>query len=302
MLDYLGGKPQGTMRFLVLFIGFGAAAYSQNSDTLLILYTNNTNGNLVACDCGDHPQGGLAKRKALMDRSRKEFRVTLTVDAGDILEPFGFRRAQDSVTLSLYRYLGYDAVNIGDNEFAHGIEFFRERVLRSDIPWVSATIMNLDNDPVVVPSRVVERSGVRIGIVGYTPRSSFENVTASKWASIRIEEERRVLRRSLDDLGRADVTIVLSQAGDEGDLELARLFPDVNVIVGSHTQVEIEDPLLVGKTIVVQAGGNGTHVGRLRLVQRNGDWNLLDNQLIPLESNLPEDETVRRIVDEFLKP
>lgn len=282
---------------LLLFMVVMSPALAMAADTLVVVYTNNTDGNLTACDCGEKPLGGLAIRKALMDRIRRDHPLSLALDAGDVIEQFGFRRTQDSVTLAVYEQLGYDAVNLGDNEFTHGLAFVEQRVLSGRIPWTSASLENSDGRLLARPWRVIRVGRLRVGIIGVVPVTSFETVAKTKWAGVTIRDTHAVLRQCLDTLRAMDLTIVLSHAGYDADIELARDFPEIDVIVGAHSQVEIDEAIKVGQTLIVQAGGNGTHLGELRLTFEKEGVTGYENRLWPLEPGMEEDREVRRIIE-----
>ncbi len=285
---------------LLLVIFAMSPAPAMAVDTLVVMYTNNTDGNLTACDCGEKPLGGLAIRKALMDRIRRDHALSLAVDAGDVIEQFGFRRAQDSMTLAVYENLGYDAVNLGDNEFTHGLAFVKQRILPARIPWISASLENSDGRLLAQPWRIILVGHLRVGIIGVVPETSFETVAKMKRTGLTIRDVFSVLRQCLDTLHDMDIKIVLSHAGYDADIELARDFPEIDVIVGAHSQMEIDEAIQVGQTLIVQAGGNGTHLGELRLTIEKEGVTGYDNRLWPLEPGMEEDREIRRMIESMI--
>lgn len=270
--------------------------------SLTIVYTNNNNGNIIECECDDLPYGGLARRKTVFDQIRSEKTNMITVDAGDFLDQFGTNPAQDELVIQLYEKLGYDAVNIGDNELANETAFFKTKLLSSKIPLISTTIRNLHNQKVVAPYIIKNISGAKIALIGYTPNSSFQYFPEWKKLEIKIANENGKLKEVLDELdSKVDVIILLSNAGDDADYKLAKAFPMIDIIVGGHNQVELEEPVLIGNTLIVQAGGNGGYVGQLDVLYSKGKNRLVKNQLIPLKSTIKEQPDLKKIVDEFLQ-
>jgi 2',3'-cyclic-nucleotide 2'-phosphodiesterase (5'-nucleotidase family) len=276
-----------------------AGSRSGDSWTLTILYTNNTNGNLAACDCGDVPMGGLARRMTVFRQVREENPRTLAVDAGDLLEQFGFRRAQDSVVMALYPLLAYDAVTIGDNEFANGRDFFERNVSEARLPFTS---VNLRFDSTGPPTAIRKNvNGLNVAVLGYTPASSFAYSTQRTPLPFRLGSESNLASAVAAWRDSSDVIVLLSHEGYEADVELARRYPEIDVIVGSHSQMEIKDSLREGETILVQAGGNGTHVGRLDLTIRDRSIVGFENGLIPLDSTVADDPGMAETIERFLE-
>ncbi len=270
---------------------------------ITVLFTNNTNGIAEICDCGTVPLGGLARRKSFFESVQKRTSAVLKLDAGDFLDAFGFNAKKDELVIQLYRELGYDAVNIGDQEFANGSEFIRQQLLRSELPLISANLGSGAN-PLSVESRVViTRQNLRIGVVGYLPWSSFLYFSDKTKLPVKpYGDGLDQLQKSVDDLRpQVDLLIVLSQAGFENDVEWTEKIHGVDVVIGGHSQTELTAPYRQAETVIVQAGSGGTHVGKLDLVLRNKQWTVSDYRLVPLDSTIPEDTKFRLAIDRFEK-
>lgn len=286
-----------TSLFCPLFILSGIL----HGQSVTILYTNNNNGNISFCDCGDEPKGGLARRKALFDQIRLKEKNVLAVDAGDFLNAFGFNRKQDSLTVILYDKLAYDAINIGEQEFSNGLEFFYRRIKLSSLPLISSTLFF--SDSLITQPWLIKKTGsIRFGIIGYTPASSFRYLPNKNSIHIVIIGEKEKLQANVSHLKtKSDIIIVLSQAGYEEDLQLATSIQGIDIIIGGHTQMEINENLKRGNTIITQAGGNGEWVGRLKLTFQNKRILSFENNLLPLDSKIREDNTIKNTVEAFIK-
>lgn len=266
--------------------------------SLTVLFTNNTNGIVEICDCGSEPLGGLARRKSFFESVQKQTSTVIKLDAGDFLDAFGFNAKKDELVIQLYRELGYDAVNIGDQEFANGSEFVRNKLLRSELPLIS---VNTGSSLPVKSHVVITRQNLRIGVVGYLPWSSFLYFSDKTKLSMKpYGDGLDQLKKSVDDLRpQIDLMIVLSQAGFENDVEWTKKIQGVDVVIGGHSQTELTAPYRQGETVIVQAGSGGTHVGKLELALRNKKWTVADYRLIPLDSTIPEDTKFRLAIDRF---
>ena len=74
------------------------------------------------------------------------------------------------------------------------------------------------------------------------------------------------VRRYLPELeAQADLIVVLSHLGYDGDQALAAAVDGIDVIVGGHSHVFLEHPKEVNGTVIVQAGAKGQVLGRLEL-------------------------------------
>ncbi len=282
-----------------IFIAFGLAA----QQSVTVLFTNNTNGISEICDCGTDPLGGLARRKFLFDSLLRKDPQIVKLDAGDFLDAFGFNPKKDALVLSLYKSLDYDAINVGDQEFANGTEFARQNLVQAGLALVSATLAGPPNHFSIPPSVVLTKRGLRIGVIGYMPWSSFMYFPAKTSLAVRdFGDGLDILLKSVNALRpQVDLLVVLSQAGFERDMEWVSKVPGVDLVVGGHSQTELLEPQQVGKTLIVQAGGGGTHVGQLVIDKDKSKWKVRDYQLIALDSHIPEDSSFHQKIDRFEK-
>lgn len=100
-------------------------------------------------------------------------------------------------------------------------------------------------------------SGVKIGIFGLT---TLETPSYGFPSSETIfNDPFMVAREMIDKLIEleSDIIILVSHLGDDIDILLAKEIDGINVIVGGHTHVPIEENIVVNDTIIVQAGAYG---------------------------------------------
>jgi len=291
------------IKYLILIIFVQAVHGQSTSDTLrlTILHTNNNNGYIKMCDCSDHPMGGLDRRKYYFDQVRHSSPYSLTLDAGDFLDAFGFSKSQDKMVIRLYEQLGYDAVTVGDQEWVNGADFFNSHIIVSKLPLVSSTVKEKKTEETRIAPYVIKNiGGVRIGITGFLPAASFAYFPKGRKLETQIENEIEKLKKHLDLLaGKSDMIVLLSQAGYTEDFDLAKSFPIIDVIIGAHSQQEITEKTRVGKTIIVQAGGNGILVGKLDLKIVGKKIIDFENALIPMDQSMPQDSGFGRWIEDF---
>ncbi len=66
-------------------------------------------------------------------------------------------------------------------------------------------------------------------------------------------------------MGEPDLWVVVSHCGIDQDTVMARLIPDLDLIIGAHTHTALFKEVLVGKTRIVQAGVRGRYVGEIKM-------------------------------------
>lgn len=265
-----------------------------------LLHTNNTNGTLENCLCPVKQYGSLEKRILYIREWLGEHPNTIVVDAGDFLSATK-NMLKDSITFCGMELIDYDAVGVGDQEFFHGIQFFKDMVKDSKLPFVSTNLVK-PKLPGVNSKIIVERSGISFGILSVMYPQVFRFYSEDVQNSVSLTSYEEVLLGELTALKeKVDVIVLLSHLGIEKDRELAKTLQGIDIIVGSHTQTVLEVPEQVGNTLIVQAGKDGYYVGELRLVfdEDSRKINSYEGQLIPMDISLPNDPTMVDMIIEY---
>lgn len=199
--------------------------------------------------------------------------------------------------------MDYDAIGIGDNDLVEGPHVWTALVSSSALPVVSANVHSATPgwEKIHQPYRIVRKGTVRIGLIGIASPESFRFMSAAQLQDVTVVDPFVVLAKLLPQVRKeADLVVVLSHAGTVWDRQLARQFPDIDVIVGSHTHDILPVPLQDGRTIIVKPGPNGSYVGQLTL-ELGADKRIrsFSGSLISLKSNLTDDPDVKQGIDKF---
>src|SRR5262245_36673505 len=258
--------------------------------------------------------GGYAHLATLVKRIRAERNGrTLLLDGGDTLQGSAtalWSRGEDMVRVS--NQLGVD-VATGHWEFSHGIERVKELfgdrphrgLFAGDFVAHNVTVAGW-GDHVFHPYTIREVGGVRVGVIGqafpYTPIAHPRRFVSELTFGIR-EDGVQALVHELRDDKKVDLVVLLSHNGAAVDLKLAARVQGLDVVLGGHTHDALPQPLLVGRTLVVNSGSYGKFLSRLDLdVQRRriGGYRY---RLIPiLAQDLPEDPDMAKVIDEIRRP
>ena len=235
---------------------------AEAESTVRILFTNNSNGKLVDCNCPTDPYGGLAERVNLIREYREYYSEFLLLDSGGYLGLSDVER-RGSVVLKLMGIMEYDAWGIGDQELYHGLARFLSRFGSSCDSIVNASLSTKDGKPVFTPYRIFTVQDVRIGILGLLAEETFRFFPADN-RDFTVENPDSTLTRFFPELKRScDYIVVLSQMGREKDVETAKKWPGIDLIIGGHSQTLLEKAIHVSDCHIVQAGKNGGRVGEI---------------------------------------
>ena len=257
--------------------------------------------------------GGYAHLATLVKRVRAERPGrTLLLDGGDTIQgtaPALWSRGEDMVRVS--NQLGVDVLT-AHWEFAYGIdrvrELFGDREGRGLFAgaFVAHNVRDAWGDRVFRPYTVREIGGVRAGVIGqafpYTPVSHPRRFVPDLTFGIR-EDGVQALVDELRDAQKADLVVLLSHNGISVDRKLAARVRGLDVILGGHTHDALPQPIVVGRTLVVNSGSHGKFLSRLDLDVRRGRVADHRYRLIPVLAHyVPEDAEMARLVRELRRP
>ena len=258
--------------------------------------------------------GGYAHLATLVKRIRAERNGrTLLLDGGDTLQGSAttlWSRGEDMVRVS--NQLGVD-VFTPHWEFVYGLErvkeLFGDRERRGlfagDFVAHNVTVAGW-GDHVFHPYTIRDVGGVRVGVIGqafpYTPVSHPRRFVPDLTFGIR-EDGVQTLVHGLRDDKKVDLVVLLSHNGVAVDLKLAARVHGLDVVLGGHTHDALPQPILVGRTLVVNSGAHGKFLSRLDLDVQRGRVGGYRYRLIPiLAQDVPQDPDMARTIDEIRRP
>jgi 2',3'-cyclic-nucleotide 2'-phosphodiesterase (5'-nucleotidase family) len=252
-----------------------------------------------------------------MDEIRESYRLkgieTLTLDGGDFGEGTSFFLTSSGVrSLQMLGSMGVEASVIGNHDYMMG-----GPILANQIRAAGVSTRFLSANMVVRPELQIEdaiqktasfiKAGVKITVIGLsTPEPHFLYPLLPDGyflpAEVSGQDEAQRARNN-----GAKVVIALTHLGVAADQNLAKNSTDIDVIVGGHSHTRLEQPIFVknkmGRMVpIVQAHSHGLAVGSLLLdVSDDGKVSVLSDELFSIADPMPEDEEVKRSVDEAIQ-
>ncbi len=243
--------------------------------------------------------GGLPWLVAAMRALRQDHPELLVLDGGDVFQgSWPVNQSHGLAAVEAMNLLGLDASAVGNHEFDYGPGADPESGLRgafeaaareADFAWLSANVRTQDGERWaprgVAATKVIDRAGVRVGIIGLTTRDTPMTTRGSSVADLSFGSVVDAVREVLPDLERegAEVIIVVGHLtgkcettgftevdpncrpdGEIGEL-LTQLEPgtiDAMVLGHAHTflQGRVDD------TFLLEQRDKGRVIGRATLV------------------------------------
>ncbi|MDI6606026.1 MAG: hypothetical protein QME65_02650 [Candidatus Omnitrophota bacterium] len=247
---------------LVLFLAFlSPCAFAEE---ITIIYTGETHAMLYPCNCPKEPDGGIARRAALVKQLREKYPASLVLDSGNffsggLLDEYTQNTSLDKkraiINLKGMGMMGYDAVAIGDAEFNFGKEFLLENIGQAQLAFLSCNI----NFSKFLPALVKEIAGIKIGIIGLT-----SPLAAQKAGGLKFIDPRIALAAEVNELKKSGVNLIvlLSNLQEKENLGLIENIKGIDIIIEGG-DANSEPFKKVGDTLVVESNWQGRRLDKL---------------------------------------
>ena len=256
---------------------------------VVILHTNDVHGHLLA----DGETGGSARIAGIV----RQIEPQLLFDGGDIFTGTPIAdMSEGRAVIDVMNAIGYDAVALGNHEFDNGINVLRERMIDADFRFLSANVEAPLED--LQQRAIFNVDGIRFGVIGLTTGDLKTTSHPKNMERVQVMDVVRAIENTLPRLAaQTDFLIVLAHIRPDEELRVARVFPEVDLIIGGHSHRELREPVRVGETMIVQAGGYGRFVGRV-------DIDFEDTEVVGMTARLipTKDARVDAEIRELLRP
>ncbi len=276
-----------------------------------IVFSNDVHGGIDRSEATfmnpDFPPqlGGGASAATLIKHIRSlagTQRDMLLLDAGDFFQgrPVG-TVTKGRAVIEYMNAIGYDALTIGNHEFDIMDDELIETLEFANFPILSCNIIDRRTNDLpwyVVPYRIINRLGLRIGIIGYTTTDTEKMSFPDHIKNIDFVDEKEAVTKYVDIVRNqemADIVIVLGHAGLPYDIEetyltrydsqgnplqderyaawgwdaqeIAREVPGIDLFIGGHMHRGIPKPWIdpYTHTMVIQGYAYGSNLGWMTL-------------------------------------
>ena len=231
--------------------------------------------------------GGAAELATMVDSIRDAEPTVFLFDAGDMFTGTLSNRTKGELLMEMMITLGYDAMAIGNHEFDYGWRNFRDQMYRVPFPVLGANIRYKNTGiPFAQPYAILERNGLRLGVIGIIGQDARSVVIASNVDSLEFDDPIPVVRKWVNELrDQVDLIVLLSHQGKTGpmqtdqeahpeiwrdfeeDIALSGAVPGIDVHFGGHAHRGILEPFKHPETgtLILQTFGHATHLGYLKL-------------------------------------
>lgn len=287
-------------------VGSGAAVPGDSRE-ILVVTTTDVHGRVRGWDYyADSAESsrGLARAATIVDsvRTANPGRVIL-LDAGDFLQgnPFAYvaaRVATDPLNeiVAAMNVMKYDAAAIGNHEYNYGVPYLEGAASQARFPFLSANTYRPDGSHAFRPWTIVDRQGVKLGIVGATTPGVMVWDAENVRGRLTLGDIIPAVRKAVQDVKAAGAEIVLVTVHSGFDevasydtlstglpsenvaARVGREIPGIDFVVYGHSHKEARETK-IGGTLLMQPKNWATSVGvaHLNLVRSAGGWRVAES-------------------------
>jgi 2',3'-cyclic-nucleotide 2'-phosphodiesterase (5'-nucleotidase family) len=252
-------------KFVILWLALALAiVVNAEKRNIHILATNDMHAQI-----GVFPQ--LA---ALIDSLRTEDPSLLVFSAGDNRtgNPLNDKYEIPAYPMvALMNMVGFNGSTLGNHEFDSNS--LPRLIGLSNFRYICANVFSTDSANIrTIPYQIFDVEGLKVGVIGVIqlnpqgiPSTHPDNLKGF-WFTPAMEEIRKYEWLSQ----QCDVTILLSHLGYPDDIEMAKIFPWFDLIIGGHTHTQLKSEEFVNGILITQNKNKFGRVTYITLTLENG--------------------------------
>lgn len=247
---------------------------------------------------GQSGVGGLARAIAWLGARAGDGR-TVVVSGGDMLNA-GSPAWSDRYGCADWPWLDgiVSAMALGNHDADYGAEAFARCRASVKFPILCANAVDGAGRAPFAPYTVVTRAGVRIGLLAVAG-PDFERLVRPAARPVpglvfgdRVEAARRAVK-ALRETERVAAVVLIGHEHHADDLELARAVPGIDLVLGTHSHLELPLEQIAGtSTWTISPGQYLEHVAEVELTFRDGRLAGVEGRLVRMGPELPADPAV----------
>lgn len=302
------------LNFFVLLLTCTLSFQGSSAELLQILHTNDLHG-FLQNTIKNPSRGGYARIKSLMDEHERlastQDITTLRFDGGDFVEGNLFIQAEQGRKVwGIMNLMDYDAVVMGNHDYLMGegqlLSLFKD--VPPQFNYLAANFYPhfpyRELSKYFKPYKMFQVGGFKVAVLGLTTNEILYTWTlkTSKIKNI-VKEAKRWIKK-IKKKEAPDFIILLTHVGLSKDKKIIEATKDVDLVVGGHSHDAFMEPKYAenrrGKKIpIIQSGYHGQYLGKgIFELHAKGDLRVKNYQMLPIRSELEEDEHVSSFVDE----
>lgn len=265
-----------------------------------LVISGRQDGYLEPCGCAglENQKGGLARRHTMIEELAAKDWPLVPVDVGNTVRRFGKQAELKFATaVEALKSMGYRAVGFGPDDLRLSAGEVAACIATedpNDSLFVSANVNLFGLTPQV---KIVEQGGLKIGITAVLGDKNRAQVNNSE---IEITPAADALAQVVDQLADCDYRVLLANASVEESIELAKQFPDFDIVVtadGGDEPPNEAKPIEGTNAKLIEVGHKGMYTVVLGLY--DDDTTPVRYQRVALDSRYGASPDMRQLMTNY---
>jgi 5'-nucleotidase / UDP-sugar diphosphatase len=204
--------------------------------------------------------------------------------------------------IDLMNRIGFDLSAMGNHEFDLGQETQNKRRSEARFPFICAN-MHVGTAMLRKPAPyyLMQVEKCKIPVLGLiqVSENGYPDSHPSRLVGLTFDQPEEVAAKYMGLKKKYGMLIALTHLGVEGDVPLARKYPQIDVIIGGHSHTVMNAPLMENGVMIVQTGSQLKSVGKTTLQISNGKITDRKYELISLATITHSKPEIQSLIDHY---
>jgi len=288
-------------------LGLSGSAIAAETVNITLLGTSDLHGTFVPWDYASDTEnlaGSLSQIATQIKKLRAEQPNLILVDAGDTIQGNfveTFKHEAISPMMLGFNALKYDVWVMGNHEFDFGLPVLATPLKQFEGTALAGNIFWDNGKPFLPAYKIIERQGVKIGIIGMdTPMTAEFAKGTDRTKGLNFTDPVQTVKNVISEIdGQVDAIVLVAHMGIDnenqrpgtGVADIANANPQLAAIVAGHMHVKI-DKAVVNGVIITEPDKYGRALSRidLQFERRDGKFALInkDSFTYPIKGITPD--------------
>lgn len=284
------------------------------AEKLTILTVNDFHGALEE----EGGKYGISSLVTAFNTIKSSSEATVILSAGDMFQGTAISNYDHGkTTIDIMNYMQFDAMTLGNHEFDWGLSVMQAYQDgnasngEANFPFLGCNIYEKESNSLpegVKPYQIVERGGLKIGIVGYMGYGNEVDISVEHVKDYEFKAPVNIIAENVKKLRteeKVDIVIVMGHEGNDSNQQLAKLDGDsrIDAIINSHTHARYSGTIKGSNNVdvpYVQAGSAGKYFGLVELEIDSNSKTVKGGSAVTKTNDYSQDEYALSIVNKLL--
>ena len=246
----------------------------------------------------------FSKVATVIKDEKKAHEETFVVDGGDFSmgTPYQTVYRSEASELRMMGKVGFDVATLGNHEFdyrSRGLSDMLKAAVKSKDKLPALVIANIDWEGTLADEEL-KADGKRL-------KKALEDYGADNYTVVKLDPV-QAAKDTVEEIKaheKVDMIVCVSHSGTTDNPEtsedeiLAAEVDGIDLIVSGHTHTYMDEPIIVGDTVVASVGQYNDNLGLVSFVKKDGDFQFEKFELKAIDGKVKKHASTQEKVESF---